>query len=155
VDLTQEPGVALMELNDTCRSSVLPEDKCFHQQVTQMCLGTSISLNTLNIIRVPLEEMPQKLLGATPMLVSDYVAGIIEEEINTQIEELNGHTAVSICFDATPIMGDVFALIIRYVSTTDERMSTMHSMALMMNIIYCTNPVASYHQQAKFPLSID
>jgi hypothetical protein len=39
---------------------------------------------------VPLEEISQKPLGATNMLVSDYFAGILEEEINTQIEELKG-----------------------------------------------------------------
>jgi hypothetical protein len=49
-------------------------------------------------------------------------------------------------FDATPRMGDVFALIVRYVcSTADEVMSTIH-MALMMTVIYCPNPVASYCQ---------
>jgi hypothetical protein len=59
-----------------------------------MCLRADISLNTLNIIGVPLEEMSQKLLGSPNMLVSDYVAGILEKEIKTQIEELKGHTAV-------------------------------------------------------------
>ncbi len=36
------------------------------------------------------------------MLVSDYVASIFEEEINSQLEALEGHAAVSICFEATP-----------------------------------------------------
>ena len=119
-----------------------------------MCLGAGISLNTLDIIRVPLEEMAQRPLGAPNMLVSDYVAKIFEDEICTQIEELKGHVAVSICFDATPRMGDVFALVVHSILTTDEGMSSMH-MALRMAFIYCTNPVASYRLQAKFPRSID
>jgi hypothetical protein len=39
---------------------------------------------------VSLEEMSPKPLGALNMLMSDYVAGILQEEINTQIEELKG-----------------------------------------------------------------
>jgi hypothetical protein len=103
-----------MERDGAHRSSLMTEDKCFHQRVT-MCLGEGISLNTLNIIRVHLEVVSQKLLGAPNMLVSDFVAGILEEEINTQIEELKWHTAVSTCFDATPRMGGIFVLVVRYV----------------------------------------
>jgi hypothetical protein len=39
--------------------------------------------------------------------------------VDTQLEKLKGKQ-ISVCFDATPRMGDVFALIVRYVETTAE-----------------------------------
>jgi hypothetical protein len=84
-----------------------------------MIIAAGIPLNTLKRIRPALEDMCKKSLACHNMLASDYIEQIFSEEVDTQLEELKGKQ-VSVCFDATPRMGDVFALIVRYVETTAE-----------------------------------
>lgn len=76
-------------------------------------------MNTMNVIRPALEDMCQQPLAPPNMLVADYIEKIVLQEVDTQLEELKGKQ-VSVCFDATPRMGDVFALIVRYVEITKE-----------------------------------
>jgi hypothetical protein len=85
-----------------------------------MMLAAGIPLNTMKVIRPALEDMCQMPLASSNMLASEYVEKIFEQEVDKQLEELKGKQ-VSVCFDATPRMGDVFALIVRYVETVEGK----------------------------------
>ena len=84
-----------------------------------MMIAAGIPLNTMTVIRPALEDMCQKPLAFPNMLASEYIEQIFSQEVDLQLEELKGKQ-ISVCFDATPRMGDMFALIVRYVETTEE-----------------------------------
>jgi hypothetical protein len=119
-EAAEEPGVVRMDLDGTRASSVPEVDQHFRFRVTRTLIAAGIPLNSLKIIRPALEDMCQKSLGSSNMLASENIQKIFLQEVDTQLEELKGKQ-VSLCFDATPRMGDVFALIVRYVETTAER----------------------------------
>jgi hypothetical protein len=106
-------------LNGTRESYVPASDRAFRYRVTRMMIAAGIPMNTMNVIRPALEDMFQQPLAPPNMLVADYIQQILLQEVDTRLEELKGKQ-VSVCFDATPRMGDVFALIVRYVEITEE-----------------------------------
>jgi hypothetical protein len=85
-----------------------------------MLLCAGIPMNTLKVIRPVLEAMCRKPLAPHKQLIaSEYLGKILIEEVATQLEDLRGKI-VFLCFDATPRMGYVFALVVCYVDTTVE-----------------------------------
>jgi hypothetical protein len=116
-----EPGAIRTNLDGTRESSMLEDDQAFRFRVTQMMIAAGIPLNTVTVIRPALEDMCQVPLASPNMLASEYIHQIFSKEVETQLEELKGEQ-ISVCFDATPSMGDVFALIVRYIETTAEGM---------------------------------
>ena len=113
-----ENGVTRMDLDGTRTSSVTNVDASFRFRVTRMLLGAGIPLASLKVIRPAMEDMCQMPLAANNTLASEYIAKILTEEVGTQLQELLGKR-VALCFDAMPRMGDVFAIIVRYVETAD------------------------------------
>ena len=91
--------------------------------------------------------MCKKPLACHNMLATDYIERILSEEVDTQLEELKGKQ-VSVCFDATPRMGDVFALIARYVETTAEgKYGRQYLGKHACCYITCNSSVRSYYRQ--------
>ena len=121
-----------MDLEGTRVSSVTPVNQDFSFQVTRMLIAAGIPLHTMGVICRALEDMCEKPVASHSMLASEYIPKIFSQEVDTQLEELKGKQ-VSVSFDATPRMGDVFALIMRYVETTAT--GTYRSNSILGNML--------------------
>jgi hypothetical protein len=112
-------GDTLMDPDGTCKSSVSVEDKAFRFRATQMTIAAGVPLSSMRVMRPALEDMCQKPLSSPNMLAADCIEQMLSQEADSQLEEVKGKQ-MSVCFDATPRMGDALALIVRCVQTTDE-----------------------------------
>jgi hypothetical protein len=84
-----------------------------------MMIAAGVPLNSMRVMRPAFEDMCQKPLSSPNMLAADCIEQTLSQEGDLQLEELKGKQT-SVCLDATPRMGDVFALIVRHVQMTDE-----------------------------------
>ena len=130
---TGETGLVTQMAIDASRaSSVSDDDKYFRLRLTRAFVGAGLPLSAINKLRGPLEELCSRPLASSGALSHDYISKIIATEEELQVEELMGKK-IALCFDATPRMGDVFALIARYVETKEG-----------MSIILSTTSCASF-----------
>jgi hypothetical protein len=121
VTTTPDDGyVQRIELDGTRQSSVSIEDYTFRKRVLRMFLGAGIPLNILERVRSAMEDMSKLSLEGATMIVANHITPILNAEIELQIEELKGKR-ISLCFDGTPRLGDVFAMVARYVEVYDGK----------------------------------
>jgi hypothetical protein len=115
-DVTE--NVIRVTLDGRRASSTSQEDKVFHLRTTRAFLAAGIPLNRLKILREALDDICSKSLGSTNNLAAEYIPLILQGEEEEQCSELSNKT-VALIFDATPRMGDVFALLARFVEIKD------------------------------------
>jgi hypothetical protein len=89
----------------------------------QVSLACGIPLNKANTpLRIYIEGITQMPLDSAQKLKPVYVKKLLRIEENKQIEELKEHN-VGLVADETPRMGDVFAMILRFVQVKDGKAS--------------------------------
>jgi hypothetical protein len=115
-----EGHYARIALDGTRQTSVSIEDYQFRSRVLRMCLGAKIPVNALGKIRTTLEDMTKLSLKGRTSILANHLQPIIAGGLELQIEELKGKK-VSLCFDGTPRLGDVFAMVARYVEVRDGK----------------------------------
>jgi hypothetical protein len=76
--------------------------------------------------------MLKKSLEGANTIVATHIKPILNAEIALQIEELKGKR-VSLCFDGTPRLGDVFAMVARYV---EENKGKVNSRQRLIHIAF-------------------
>eukprot|EP00978_Attheya_sp_CCMP212_P031566 scaffold119902_cov40-Attheya_sp.AAC.1 len=94
-------------------------DHEFRESVTKAMLTTGISINKVDALRTWLEHETKKSIGPADKLLSTYVKDLLKSEIAQQKEEL-ANSAIAIIFDATPRIGDFFAMVARRIDLNSE-----------------------------------
>jgi hypothetical protein len=82
-------------------------------------LTTGISINKVDALRTWLEHATKKSIGPAGKLLSTYVKDLLKSEIAQQKEEL-ANSAIAIIFDATPRLGDFFAMVARHIDLNSD-----------------------------------
>jgi hypothetical protein len=112
-----------MELEGTRNTSVSVDDYALRRRVLRMFLGAGIPLYVLDRVRTAMEDISKKSLEGRSAVVSNHLKSILDAELELQIEELKGKK-ISLCFDGTPRLGDVFAMVARYVEVRDGKVNS-------------------------------
>lgn len=122
-----------------------PRAQAFRQRTLRAFLGVGISPAKIDKLRRFLEgEVQLPLIGAQA-LKHQFLKSILKVEEEQLLHELRGKI-VSLIFDATPRMGDVFALLARFVSVKEGRAKVEQR---LIHVAFCKKSMDNTHVQSE------
>jgi hypothetical protein len=105
-----------IDLQGTRVSSVCLADILYHKRITRMTVGAGIVLNNVSLL----------CQGLAPT----FIPGILKEEEMLQEEKMKTKD-LCLIWDATPHLGDLFVLVMRYVQLDDSQRTAMMEQCLI------------------------
>ena len=111
-------AMKVYERSENPKGSSLPEEhRLYHLKVVRTFLRAGVPLTKLNLFKDLLEEHAYRLTDRRHM--SDMIPFILQQEKDQLKQEVNGKH-ISITFDGTSRLGEVFAVVVRFISTDHE-----------------------------------
>ena len=110
-------GKEQLKLARTCS---IRTDHAFRECVTKAMLTTGIPIRRkVNALRPWLEYETKKSIGPVDKLLSTCTKDLLKSEIAQQKEEL-ANSPIAIIFNATPRLGDFFAMVARHIDLNSD-----------------------------------
>jgi hypothetical protein len=103
-----------LQIEGTRRSRLNSADDEYNEDTVKYFLSCGVALRKTDKLRGYLNKHTGKKLMHWTDLPREYIPDLLEDEVKLQRQELGlSGTKCSICYDATPRQGDLFALVAR------------------------------------------